>query len=72
MAEPALSEGPMTSVCVFCAANAQIDPVHIKTAFELGAAIAARGWTLVLVVGRCLQWVLLQMVLDLKVAKQLE
>ena len=47
MAEPALSEGPMTSVCVFCAANAQIDPVHIKTAFELGAAIAARGWTLV-------------------------
>lgn len=37
----------MTAVCVFCAANQQIDPVHIQHAFDLGAAIGQKGWQLV-------------------------
>jgi uncharacterized protein (TIGR00730 family) len=37
----------MTAVCVFCAASDQIDPAHIRHAFELGFAIGTRGWQLV-------------------------
>lgn len=37
----------MTAVCVFCAANQQIDPVHIQHAYDLGVAIGKRGWQLV-------------------------
>jgi uncharacterized protein (TIGR00730 family) len=37
----------MTSVCVFCAANQQIDPIHIQHAYDLGYAIGAKGWRLV-------------------------
>jgi len=43
----ARSEGLMTAVCVFCAANQQIDPIHIEHAFDVGVAIARRGWRLV-------------------------
>jgi uncharacterized protein (TIGR00730 family) len=37
----------MTAVCVFCAANQQIDPIHIQHAFDVGVAIGKRGWRLV-------------------------
>lgn len=37
----------MTAVCVFCAANQQIDPVHIQHAYDLGVAVGKRGWQLV-------------------------
>lgn len=37
----------MTAVCVFCAANQQIDPVHIQHAYDLGVAVGTRGWQLV-------------------------
>lgn len=37
----------MTAVCVFCAANQQIDPVHIQHAYDLGVEVGKRGWQLV-------------------------
>ena len=37
----------MTAVCVFCAANEQIDAAYIQHAFELGFAIGTHGWQLV-------------------------
>lgn len=37
----------MTSVCVFCAANQQIDPIHVQHAYDLGYAIGAKGWRLI-------------------------
>jgi uncharacterized protein (TIGR00730 family) len=35
------------SVCVFCASGLTIDERYVRLAGEVGAAIAARGWTLV-------------------------
>lgn len=37
----------MTSVCVFCAANQQIDPIHVQHAYDVGYAIGAKGWRLI-------------------------
>lgn len=37
----------MSSVCVFCASSLTIDPRYLDLAREVGAGIAARGWTLV-------------------------
>ena len=37
----------MTSVCVFCAANQQIDSIHVQHAYDLGFAIGSKGWRLV-------------------------
>lgn len=35
------------AVCVFCGARPGRDPKYVRGARELGAAVAARGWTLV-------------------------
>lgn len=40
------------SVCVFCGAKSGADPRYARLAGEAGAAIAARGWTLVYGGGR--------------------
>lgn len=40
------------SVCVFCGAKSGGDPRYVRLAHEAGAAIAARGWTLVYGGGR--------------------
>jgi uncharacterized protein (TIGR00730 family) len=37
----------MRSVCVFCGSSAGRNPVYANEARALGAALAARGWTLV-------------------------
>lgn len=37
----------MVAVCVFCASGTELDPAHYALATELGAALAARGHTLV-------------------------
>jgi uncharacterized protein (TIGR00730 family) len=35
------------AVCVYCASSDQVAPEHVRLAAELGAGVAARGWTLV-------------------------
>jgi len=34
------------SVCVFCASSERVEPAYREMAAELGAAVAARGWSL--------------------------
>lgn len=36
----------MTTVCVFCASSDTVADIHRETAREMGAAIAAQGWSL--------------------------
>jgi uncharacterized protein (TIGR00730 family) len=43
----ARTEASAFSVCVFCASSSTIDEAHLRTAAEVGSALASRGWTVV-------------------------
>lgn len=44
-----MSSSPATiqAVTVYCAASEQIDPAYLTAAFDLGVAVAQKGWTLI-------------------------